>query len=121
MWPQCGVPGTPHIIPPCSASPLANHDPQYHISVRLGREQARVKRVILGLSFRPFKWLTADPRQDYINPYGAPSAFGAMTRLRSTSLIFGDPSFRSLSEAWSFDGSPACREWDRHGSGLFDK
>jgi len=55
------------------------------------------------------------------NDYSARRRLGALARLRSSSLIFGEQASDPNRRALSFDGSPASGGWDRLGPGLFDR
>jgi hypothetical protein len=124
MWPQCGVTRPPHMFPAERVFP-AYRDPAVAAiepaKASPDREQGGLKRRFCGcrsgikFGIRPALSVDRPPAARLYKTHTARRPpLGAMSRLRSTSLIFGDPSFRSRSEAWSFDGSPAfAGEWDR--------
>jgi len=133
MWPQCGVTPTPHTIPrhwghssrfdSCLAR-LYGHrgHSDFRPASPRGRPDHRADRSRPGARGGYFvvvtfglRLLTAHPPQDYITPLRRASVFGRDVAPAKHLTDIRWPSFRSLSEAWSFDGSPARRRGNRHG------
>jgi hypothetical protein len=118
MWPQCGVGGPSHTFRP---RPISQAPPGMSESLPYLQLSLAVAAPDSFSEFVPAYVLTGRGREDYIHRYGAPSAFGAMTRLRSTSMKLGDQASGLDRKCETSTALRLAGGGSLQGPGLFDK